>query len=844
MPKINPDKAFVQLPAKQYKLATNIPIPADWLTKLGILIADDILHLDDTQKLYPHDDDPVKREFTQKTEFFYHLNRHAGPDSTYSFKAPLHESLQTLYSVLADPKTPPDQKYSLAVKIVEGAPNCTPGFHDRCNECIQSLTQPENLDEMLSVIRQSIVSGAANQTTDEVHAYNLFFVVARNLGYGVRPLNLEDIHQGNISDETIQEKIEEAFASRYTIFNILNSLIEQLQSLVRLRGYKGARDAGYAYEDYVKFDDDYLKDFVTLNSRELFIFVEEAKGEVDEDGDVLMVPRVLDINWVNVKKALLKKLIDEQYFAFTEQENSLLTAMIEDGASLSVIPPESMALVPTLDEFLRCLTFFSEYSSEKKAALVLAYLHGKPEAEQKAVFDRLEKIPDLGKDLQSVPAFQPLYSAYLQSELLIAAKADQFDRVKVLCARGADVNAVLGILMIDQKAEIMSDPTIRAAINPAGLSAIIPHGAHQGKTVAEVWINSKRGRYWLLEDKELQALFPDTVAGQSKAAWLTQAIAEKPTQSVRLFLPENPHLKKFLQDVVDGKKEEAEKILKDNPEMQQMLLTSQAKVKDYAGRKIKGTALAIALGAKDVSIGEHEEMAEMITRYLKGLPEGEAEIAKQKAAQFPAGWEQQEEARREADSAALKNVFEKIKLSTNEAASDAAVNEFKEYLARLKDRVIKTGYHFNDQLFAEALDLYDSHYDQFGGYDSPKNRLASIKVIGSIECLFTANLAQAACDGFGKVVDNKARLSRSLKLEYPVGFPFFHSDLGRTHFVYSYWRGAAGLCGRDLRHMRPPAGPPRSPRSPSFQNLCRAKTSNLQNLCGLQIAGRRHQGVQ
>ena len=118
MPKINPDKAFVQLPAKQCKVDTNLPIPTDWLTKFGSLIADDILHLEDTQKLYPNDEDPVKREFTQKTEFFYHLNRHAGPASTYSFKAPLHESLQTLYSVLADPKTPPDQKYSLAVKIL------------------------------------------------------------------------------------------------------------------------------------------------------------------------------------------------------------------------------------------------------------------------------------------------------------------------------------------------------------------------------------------------------------------------------------------------------------------------------------------------------------------------------------------------------------------------------------------------------------------------------------------------------------------------------------------------------------------------------------------------------
>src|SRR3990167_6712215 len=394
MPTINPDKGFVQLPAKQYKVDTNLPMPTKCVAQGGSVIPGGILNLNNTQKCYPNDEDPVKREFTQKTEFFYHLNRHAGPASTYSLKARLHESLQTLYSVLADPKTPPDQKHSLAVKIVEGAPNCTGGFHDRCNECIQSLTQPENLDEMLGIIRKSIVSTAANQTTDEIHAYNRFFVVARNLGYGVRPLNLEDIHQGAISDETIRKKIEEAFTSRYTIFNALHSFIDQLQSIVRLQGYNGRVDVGYAYEDYCKFNSDYFKPFIgDILDNQLFKYRE------DDDS---MVPIVVDINWYEIKKALINQLRNEHYFIFSPAEEALLTAMCDDDAPLSVITPESLALVPTLDELLRCLTLFSEYSAEKKAALVLAYLHGKPEAEQKAVFDRLEKIPDLGKALQSV----------------------------------------------------------------------------------------------------------------------------------------------------------------------------------------------------------------------------------------------------------------------------------------------------------------------------------------------------------------------------------------------------------------------------------------------------------
>ncbi|OGT34986.1 MAG: hypothetical protein A3F11_12090 [Gammaproteobacteria bacterium RIFCSPHIGHO2_12_FULL_37_14] len=108
-------------------------------------------------------------------------------------------------------------------------------------------------------------------------------------------------------------------------------------------------------------------------------------------------------------------------------------------------------------------------------------------------------------------------------------------------------------------------------------------------------------------------------------------------------------------------------------------------------------------------------------------------------------------------------------------------------------------------------------------------------MIGGIECLFTANLAQAACDGFGKVMDNKAKLSRSLKLEYPADFPFFHSDLGRAHFVYSYYGHA--LLVANGREARPGA-------AGRVQNLCRAKTSNLQDLCNRQIAGRRHHGAQ
>jgi hypothetical protein len=41
-------------------------------------------------------------------------------------------------------------------------------------------------------------------------------------------------------------------------------------------------------------------------------------------------------------------------------------------------------------------------------------------------------------------------------------------------------------------------------------------------------------------------------------------------------------------------------------------------------------------------------------------------------------------------------------------------------------------------------------------------------------------------------------LTRSLKLAYPSDFPFYHPDLGRSHFVYSFFGGAAFAAARVL----------------------------------------------
>src|SRR3990167_7817389 len=267
-------------------------------------------------------------------------------------------------------------------------------------------------------------------------------------------------------------------------------------------------------------------------------------------------------------------------------------------------------------------------------------------------------------------------------------------------------------------------------------------------------------------------------------------------KQVNNFFQPNLHklaVEKFLHHVAYGEKDEAEKMLKSNPK----LLLERGIVTDEAGRTIYGTAYQIALGAKDVSpySDQFEEMAEMLERYLLQLPNGEEERQKQYAEQFPEGFEKQEEARRMSDSFELNKVFAAIKKdkTTGLAEANKAVAEFQNYLENQIKGVITTGYHFNEALFQEAPKLYDEHYDDFGGFDSDKNRLAAIKLIGFIQRFFPANLAQAVCDGIERVVDEKKMLTRGKVLD-DKKTPFFNPSLGVSHFVYSYWGVVAGLC--------------------------------------------------
>lgn len=236
-------------------------------------------------------------------------------------------------------------------------------------------------------------------------------------------------------------------------------------------------------------------------------------------------------------------------------------------------------------------------------------------------------------------------------------------------------------------------------------------------------------------------------------------------------------VKQLLQFIIYGNQVEAEKILNDNPKIWRALLTQKTEVVDYSGRKIFGTALQLAMGAKDVRYHDDEErMVEMLMKYYRRLRNGESIIASQIAEQFPDGFEKQEEQRRKRDSEALHKVINAIANSSNDKQRDKAIKGFVDYLKLQTTNTLTTGYHSNEQLLIEALKLYDENYEQFGGWDSVKNNYCWRKVIGNIERYLTACDAQAFCQCIYDIIDFKRKLTRSLTCRYDENVKFYPLD--------------------------------------------------------------------
>ncbi len=806
MPQINPDQAF-KAPL-QDQSAAKPETPNTWFAELGELVPE-----------------ILKLNAGPKQEFIGHLNRLAGENATYTYKKQLHESLIVIYHALKNPATAKEMKYSVALKILEGVANCAPGFHNRVNDAIGSLSDPANLDDILFVLRKSVVSNAAsialgeledvNEATED-HTYNRFFTIASQKNYGVPAINQTDVYEGQLKNADVEAKLKKAFDEKYTLFRIVNEVLAQIQELVSSKGYHGKLAEGYNAQDderkgFSYFDSRLLNPFVGISDDDLF---------VEEDNEDGITSRIVDINWMNVKKALLTKLRKERYFTFTTEEESLLDALIGGKEDFNGVRLEGASLFSTPEELIQALIFFKEMPNANKLALFSGYINHHASANKvNALLETLEKTPELNKELGSDP--------YIKDQLLRKAVDDnKLDKVVAYVKNGADINSYLGVLIEKHKNPVlqwlMTDAEVRATITRERLQVIV-----------DKLIHSKKGRQILLSDERLQGFCPEVLAGKSFAEWMQQAREENVIRLREgLFPPSNPLVTQFLQHVIYGEQREAEKMLVDNQRLAQLLLTEKAKVKDYSGRKIYGTALQMALGAEDV--GYHEDeicMVEMLQKWMWLIPDGEALMAEQIAEQFPEGYEEQEQQRIKDDEAALIKVLDAIGRSSNDAECEPALQEFDNYLK--SKGVIRTGKHFNEKLQEMAYELYDKRYDEFGGWSSRKNNLAWRRVNGRIQRNYTACLAQAASQGFYYIVDEGEKLQRTLELRNDPGVRFYPLDLSPASrlgidYAIGSWDGV-GERG-PVPWARARRSEPAGSVARDFQNFVVQKTRSLERL--------------
>lgn len=734
MQRINPDKCYIRHNPKTVEPIQNPP--ANWLDDLANVITQ-ILDLTIENHL----------------DLLSHFNRHLGPKATYTEKEKLLASLLTLYSTLLDSDTKID-KIVLANKILEGAESCTMGFHERVNDLIFDLSFPQSLDALLAKLRQDIVKKTAIQSTDDVHEQNAYFLIANNLGFGVQPSNLKDF-SGRITEwefsEPASDNIVKAFSAQYTLFSILNSLYEQLKYLVYMRGYNGKRDESYSYTAYKMFNPEFFKPFInTLTYEELF------EIETDEETDTI---KVFGIQWLNIKIALLNKIRKEEYINFSTTENALLDEMLtKDNPSFH--SQDIFSLMPNNDELTGCLTFFNELAAHKKAEVIACYLNDKSLEEQKNILKRLDQIPGLSAQLQSQPAMHKVYLTH-------AIEKDDIDFALASIIAGANINPIFSLLFgrLEKStlALLYNNPDVLSSITQTTINEPIIAGKHRGKSVAEIWVNSKKGRQLLLENSQLQTLFPEMIADRPKTTWLQQAQTEQikiPTGffgNSWLAIQQKEKQRKerlitLLQYVVYGDQDEAEKLIKAYP----YLLLEKETVTDYSGRQIHGTALQLALGAEDVccphpTYGNEEFMAEMILRYMRQLPKGQEAITEQIAQQFPKDWITQHERSTAQQIIALVEVSNIIfNPNTSNDDCETALQIFRNCL--LPKDTITTGHHFGIQLLFAAFNSFIEKNDLL----ERLNRLDLFwsKVIGYIQRYLPACYAQAFSQNIHSLVDH------------------------------------------------------------------------------------------
>lgn len=280
-PSLNEAKVFACTPPPELDL-TSLPLLADdWLEQLATISGVDSV------------------AFT----------KHIGEQATYSLKKELLHALQLIFYRLNGQLDVQlgclshDEHKQFVLKLTEDLDACTPGFHNRVNDLVSAFASPSNLAELLYLVRKALFLVSPDA---DVHSWNRVSLVASHTGLGIKP-NLEhDAYQGLLSDQQIQDYLQQQIAQRFTPEQLPALLTDQFKGLIYAYGYIGQADeSGYT----VGFVDQV---FATISQ-----FVRES-GQKDEakwryfkiDEETL---RIRDINWPLIESCFSITLSQEEY---------------------------------------------------------------------------------------------------------------------------------------------------------------------------------------------------------------------------------------------------------------------------------------------------------------------------------------------------------------------------------------------------------------------------------------------------------------------------------------------------------------------------------------------------
>ena len=514
-----------------------------------------IFQLDDTQKA--------------------HLNRHIGPQSTYTYKNDLHEALSQLGHGLKSEKLTAAQKDEIRSTIKSGLPTCTEGLFDRANMSLNQLTKPATIDQLLADLRKNILvntyekflydraqrgEGNAGQ---EVHVAQSFFRVARDMGLGIPEQFISpQTHVGDVHDTIINLVISNAFTREYTPARIVEALFE---SVFAELGYYGVNhdETGYAAKTYVAFVDFFANalgiKITAENTDTLYAnFMEWQKpeksdGEDEEDEDSKIARQ---INKKYVISETVKHLFKIGFFikdpltttiSFCDSEASADSAAPTNTLELSFNPNDPMTFLFKLNKGDQTDLFFVANAKHFKSDLnTIKSLEKNILSSTLSRSQKNDLIPLLylqGINISATQAWEPLLRRAYNGKLILSMMLDhrkglakQFTAemlsAKLTTDAGEDENlsplyllakTTDGIAIL--KKLLDSNKALANQFTAEMLSAKLTTGAGKDENSSPLWLLASTPNGIKVLKKLLDS--NDNLASQITAEMLSAKLAEK-----------------------------------------------------------------------------------------------------------------------------------------------------------------------------------------------------------------------------------------------------------------------------------------------------------------------------